>query len=284
MLAEYKHALRRLRGQMAGWSFGVAAYGLMMAFLYAEIAEMEDMFEIYLELFPEAMLAFFENIQAIHTPMGYIDVYFFSYMHLVVGILAISAGAGLLAGDEERGILDLVLSHPVSRVQMFCGRILGLITALVVILAAGWLSWALPAGSVGIGYSGFELFLPFLPLLAVLLFFGTTALLLSMVLPAARIAGMLTGALLVANYLLLGLSNLNDSLKPVMRFTPLRYYQGGTALDGLEATWLAGLLISAAIITAAALVLFLRRDIRVGGERSWKLPELGLRLRRKNNI
>ena len=280
MLAEYKHILRRLRGQMIGWSAGVATYGLMMAYLYADIAEMGDMFEQYLDMFPEAMFAFFGNIHAIGTPMGYIDVYFFSYMHLIVGILAISAGAGLLAGDEERGILDLVLAHPVSRTQLFLGRFFGLTTVLAVIMVAGWLSWALPAGGVGLEYSWFELLLPFLPLLALLLLFAAIALFLSMVLPAARIAGMLTGAILVANFLFLGLSNLNDSLKPVMKVTPFYYYQGGTALDGLKGSWLAGLLVSALLITAAAWLLFLRRDIRVGGERSWKLPQFGLRLRR----
>ncbi len=273
MPAEYKHALRRLRGQMMGWSFGVAVYGLMMAFLYENIGDMSDMFDLYLDIIPEAMLAFFQNIHAIATPMGYIDVYFFSYLHLVVGILAISAGAGLLAGDEERGILDLVLAHPVSRGQIFFGRFLGLGTALGVILTAGWLSWALPAKRVGLEYTGLQLLLPFLPLLAVLLLFAALALFFSMVLPAARMAGMLAGALLVANYLFLGLANLNDSLKPIMKFTPLRYYQGGMALDGLERGWLAGLFLGAAVLTGAALALFLRRDIRVGGERSWKLPD-----------
>lgn len=281
MLAEYKHALRRLRGQMMGWSFGVALYGLMMAFLYAEISDMADAMQTYLDMFPEAMLAFFENIHAITTPMGYIDVYFFSYMHLVVGILAISAGAGLLAGDEEKGTLDLVLAHPVSRVQILFGRFLGLGTALGVILTAGWLSWVLPAKRVGLEYTGLQLLLPFLPLLAVLLLFAALALFFSMVLPAARMAGMLAGALLVANYLFLGLANLNDSLKPVMKFTPLRYYQGGTALDGLEGKWLAGLFLGAAVMIGAALALFLRRDIRVGGERSWKLPDFISRFQRR---
>lgn len=272
MLAEFKHTLRRMRWQMVGWSAGVAIYGLMMALLYAEIADMSEILQTYLDMFPEAMLAFFENIHAITTPMGYIDVYFFAYMHLVIGILAISAGAGLLAGDEEKGILDLVLAHPVSRTQMFFGRFLGLGTSLAVIMVAGWLSWVLPAGSVGLDYSSFELLLPFFPLLALLLLFAAMALFFSMFLPAARISGMLTGAILVTNYLLLGLSNLNDNLKPLVKVSPLRYYQGGTALDGLNGIWLAGLLISGLVLTIAAWALFLKRDIRVGGERSWKLP------------
>lgn len=278
MPAEFKHTLRRLRGQIIGWGTGVALYGLLMAFFYPSMAEMGDMMDEYIAMFPEAMLAFFENIYAIGTPMGYLDVYYFSYMQLIIGILAITAGAGLLVGDEEKGILDLVLAHPVSRSCLFFSRLAGLAAALALILAAGWLSWALPAGRVGLELSLLQLLLPFFPLFAVLMLFAAIALLLSMVAPAARIAGLLTGAVLVGNYLLLGLANINDKLEPVVKFTPLHYYQAGTAVEGLNGNWLAGLLAASLLLFAGAWQIFLRRDIRVGGERSWKLP--GLRVRR----
>jgi ABC-2 type transport system permease protein len=279
MWAEFKHTLHRLRWQIVGWAGGVAAYGLMMVYLYPNIADMGDVMNEYINMFPEAMIAFFENIYLIGTPMGYMDVYFFSYMHLIIGILTIGTGAGLLVGDEEKGVLDLVLAQPVSRTSLFFGRLLGLATALAAILVAGWLSWAIPAGSVGLELSWLQLLLPFLPLFVVLLLFTAIAVFLSMIMPAARIAGMLTGAILVGNYLLLGLSNINDKLKPLMKFTPLHYYQGGFAVEGLNRTWLLGLLLSALIVIAAAWLFFLRRDIRVGGERSWKLPIFGQRRR-----
>jgi len=276
MPAEFKHTLRRLRGQIIGWAAGVALYGLMMAFLFPSVGQMENM-EQYLSIFPEEMFAFFENLYAMGTPLGYLDVYFFAYMHLIIGIVAISAGAGLLAGDEEKGVLDLVLAHPVSRTGLFCGRLLGLAAALAVILAAGWLSWLLPAGYVGLELNAWQLLRPFLPLFAVLLFFAALALLLSMLLPAARMAGMLTGALMVGNYLLMGLANLNDKLRPLMKFTPLEYYQGGLAVEGINGSWLAGLFLAALLFAAGAWLLFIKRDIRVGGERSWQWPRFGLR-------
>ncbi len=278
MLAEFKHTLRRLRGPVVGWALGVALYGLLMALMFPSIKQIENL-EEFMSLYPEEMTAFFENLYAMATPMGYLDVYFFAYMHLVIGILAISGGAGLLAADEERGILDLVLAHPVSRTGLFWGRFLGLAVALALILAAGWLSWVLPAGSVGFELTPFEILLPFLPLFAVLLFFAALALLLSMLVPAARSAGMLTGAVLVGNFLLIGLSNINDDLEPLMKFTPLYYYQGGLAVEGLEGSWLGGLLLAALLLAAVAWLLFLHRDIRVGGERSWVLPRIGRRFR-----
>jgi len=273
MLAEFKHSLRRLRGQIIGWSIGLALYGLLMVSFYDTLAEMEELMEL-LESYPPEMLAFFGDIMAIATPAGYIDAYYFSYMTLIIGIFAIGAGAGLLVGDEEKGILDLVLAHPISRTALFWGRLVGLVIATIIILLISWLSWAIPAGGTSMNVTWLQLLQPFLPLLVVLLLFATLALLLSMVLPSARLAGMVSGALLVANFLLGGLANLNEDLEAVVKLTPLYYYQGGSAINGLEWEWLAGLLFVAALFAVAAWALFQRRDIRVGGEHSWRLADL----------
>ena len=273
MPAEFKHSLRRLRGQIIGWSIGLTLYGLMMISLYDTLQGIEGLAEI-IASYPPELMAFFGDMAAIVTPAGYLDIYYFSYMTLIIGIFAIGAGAGLLVGDEEKGILDLVLAHPISRTALFWGRVLGLVTATVIILLIGWLSWAIPAGGTGLNVTRVQLLQPFLPLLAVLLLFATLALLLSMLLPSARLAGMVTGALLVANFLLDGLAQLNEELESVVRLTPLYYYQGGSAIHGIEWEWLAGLLLVAALLAVAAWALFQRRDIRVGGEHSWRLADL----------
>ena len=120
------------------------------------MVDVSDIIDEYISMFPEAMLAFFENIYAIGTPMGFLDVYFFSYMHMIIGILAISAAVGLLVGDEEKGVLDLVLAQPLSRTSLFFGRFFALAVALAIILLVDWLSWAVPAGSVSLKVQGQE--------------------------------------------------------------------------------------------------------------------------------
>ena len=66
------------------------------------------------ESYPAELMAFFPSISEFATPIGYLDTYLFSYMPLIIGIFSIGVGAGLLVSDEEKGILDLVLAHPVS--------------------------------------------------------------------------------------------------------------------------------------------------------------------------
>jgi ABC-2 type transport system permease protein len=265
-----------MRGQMIGWGIGVFLYGILMSSFYSSIGEIGDQMELLLESYPPELLAFFPSIQEFTSPVGYVDTYFFSYMPLIIGIFAIGAGAGLLVGDEEKGILDLLLAHPISRTSLFWGRIAGYVGVTILILFAGWLSWVIPAGSSGLDLKPVELLRPFLPLSAMLLLFGLLALFLSMILPAGRSAGGLAGALLIGNFLLIGISGINENLEPLYKVTPFYFNQGGSAIEGLNWGWLAGLFATALVFALLAWWRFTQRDIRVGGEGGWrlKLPKL----------
>lgn len=279
MLAELKHTLRRMRGQIIGWGIGIGLYGLLMVSLFDSIQGIEG-FEEMIASYPPELLGFFGDMMGITTPKGYLDIYYFTYMNVIIGIFTVGAGASLLVGDEEKGILDLVMAHPLSRTALFWGRSLGLFVVTAVILLVGWLSWIIPARGSGMDLTWLEFLRPFVPLFAVLLLFGSSALLLSLLLPSARSAGMFAGGLLVGNFLLVGLSNTNDTLKEIVEYTPFHYYQGGAAIDGLNWEWLAGLLAATLIFVLLAWWRFQRRDIRVGGEGGWRLPKLSGLIRR----
>ena len=277
MYAVFKHTYARMRGQMLGWGIGLGLYILLMASFYDTIARLGGLQDL-LAQYPKDMLAFFgDAMMAINTPSGYLDLYFFNYMSVILGILVVGSCANLLVGDEERGILDLVLAQPVSRSALFWGRLLGFVAALVTILAVCLLTWAIPAKHYGMELTWLQFVRPFLPLLAELLLFGTLALALSLVLPSARAASATTGGLLVANYMLVGLSNINQDLKDIVAYTPLHFYQGGKAVDSLNWEWLVGLLGVSALLALFAWWRFQRHDIRVGGEGGWHIPLLSLR-------
>ncbi len=279
MFAEFKHTLRRLRGQIIGWSLGLGLYSLFMALFWDTVLEMEGLQEM-IENYPPEMAAFFGGMTAITTPAGYMNTYYFSMMPVIAGVFAVITGAGLLAADEEKGILDLVLTYPISRTHMFWARLLALSLGLDIVMAAGWIGWYLPSLGTSMDLSAGAFLLPFLSLFAVLLLFAALALLFSMILPATRLAATVAGVLLVGNYLLIGIANLNEGLQTVAQVTPLHYYQGGFAVDGIEWPWVAGLLVGAFLLAGGGWLLFLRRDIRVGGERSWRLrlPFVGARM------
>ncbi len=271
MFAEFKNTLKKLRGTIIGWSIGLLLYDMMMSSFYSSIGQMGDQMLQMLDSYPQEMLAFFPSIDKFTSPVGYIDTYFSSLMSIIVGIFAVSACAKLIVGDEEKGTLDLVISHPISRTGLYWGRVLAFGTAAILILLTAWLGWLIPAENAGFELNALDFLLPMLPLFAVLMLFGSVAILFSMLLPAARLSSSLAAALLVANYLLIGMSGLNEDLKPIFEVTPLHFYQGAFIIEDPNWGWLLGMIGISLVIFAITWGIFQRRDIRVGGEAGWRL-------------
>ena len=282
MWTTLRYTLSSLRGQIIGWGLGVAALGLILVPFYDVFMEQQEDFMQMIEGYPPEFLAFFGgDASAIATPEGYLGMYGFSLLPLILGIFAVIVGSGLLASDEESGRLDLIVAHPVGRAGLFWGRTLAFVAATLGILVLGWLGFAILLGSSSLDVGWGQMALPFLPLLAQTLIYGAVALLLSMLLPSRRLAAAGAGIVLVVSYFSTSMANLNEQLAAVARFLPYDYFQGGEALAGLDLAPFVGLLAASALLAALAWWRFERRDIRVAGEGGWRLPSLARRRRRK---
>lgn len=267
----FRYALSRSRGQILGWGIGLGLYSAYLVSFYDTLAAQSDQIISLLEAYPKEMLAFFGSDMAdFLTPSGYVGIYLFSYMTIILGIFAVQKGSNMLVSDEESGELDLLLAHPVSRTAFFMGRLLNFVVATTAILGIMWLGVVLALSRSSLDVTRFEILMPMLSLMAVLLVFGTIALLLSLVLPSRRMAAMVAGLVLVASFLIDSLVNLDERLVSVNKFLPLHYFQGGDALDGLNLASFFGLLAAAALFSGIAWWRFERRDIRVGGESGWR--------------
>jgi ABC-2 type transport system permease protein len=270
MLTVFGHALGRFKWQIVAWGGSLGILGGYMMTFYDTIVEQQQQLQNLLSSWPPSLMAFFGDVTKMLTAGGYLTIEFFSYMPLILGIFAVLAGSGLLAGDEENGTMDLVLAHPVSRTVLFFGRLAAFVLAIIGILALCWLGFMIGmpwAKHLGVRWD--QLMLPFASLGAVLLLFGALSLLMSMVLPARRLADMVGGVVLVASYFVTSLARIDESLRAAARFSPLNYYQAGDAIEGRNGLWLAGLVGVALVFVLLAWWRFERRDIRVGGEGSW---------------
>jgi ABC-2 type transport system permease protein len=281
MITILKHYLLRSRGTIMGWGLALALLGAYLIAFYDTIIGQREQLEQLLEAYPPELMAFFGGVEDFFSVPGYIHTYFFSYMTLVIGIFAILAGSGLLAGDEEDGKLDLILAHPISRAGLFWGRAVGMVITTAAILLVAYIGFVVVVPTTMMEASPWELFLPFVSLFAFLMFFGMLALMLSFILPSRRLAAMVSGLLLVTGYFITSLANLDDSLETAARLSPYNYVQGGYAMEGLNWSWFGGLMGFAVGFLLLAWWLFERRDIRVGGEGGWRLPRVNLRLRRQ---
>jgi ABC-2 type transport system permease protein len=279
MLTIFSYSLSRLRGQIIGWGLALSVLGGYLVGFYDTFAGQKEQLSQLMQNYPPELMAMFGGMTDIFTPHGFLNVEFFSYMPLILGIFAILNGSGLLAGDEESGKLDLIAAHPLSRTALFMGRALSFVVATLVILLVIWSGFSLIAPGTTLDISPAEMALPFISLFAILLLFGMLAVLFSMVLPSRRLAAMAVGLVLVFSFFLTAFASLDSKLETVANFSPLEYYQGGNAIIGIEWTSIGGLLGFAVFFLVLAWWFFEQRDIRVGGEGGWKLPALRSRSR-----
>jgi ABC-2 type transport system permease protein len=271
MATIFIYTLGRLRGAILGWGIGMAVLTGYLVSFYDTLAEQGEELTQLMAQFPTEMIVFFGDITELFTPAGYLHIEFFSYTPLILGIFIASMAGGLLAGDEEKGTLDLVLSHPISRAQLFVGRVGAFLSAILAILFVIWLTLIILIQGTLLGeISPAEMALPLLSLAGLLAFFGALALLLSLLLPSQRAATMLTSLLLFSSFFLNGMARIDQNLEPLEPYSPYYYYQGGYALNEMNWGWLGVLTGVAGLMIFLAWRRFERRDIRVAGEGGWR--------------
>ena len=96
-----------------------------------------------------------------------------------------------------------------------------------------------------------------------------------MLLPARSMASMVTGMLVVASFFITFLSEAVDELERAADFSPLTYLETSAAIEnGLNLTWFGIFIAIDLVLVLISWQLFQRRDVRVGGEGSWRLQDL----------
>ena len=267
----FRYTFVNLRGQIIGWGLGLALYGLMIVPMYETLGAQPERFQQMIANYPPEFLAFFgADVNSPITPAGFLGMYAFSMLPIIIGIFAVLVGSGLIVSDEEHGRLDLIVAHPVGRPAFFWGRCLGMLGAALAIMILAWLGFSVMLSRSSLGFTWGQMAIPFLPLLIQILVFASLALVLSMLLPSRNLSAMISGAFLVISYMISSLTFMSQHLEMVAKVLPYHYYQTVLSFQQLNLTWLFALLGVSLGMTLLAYARFIRRDIRLSGEGSWR--------------
>ncbi|MCC7364673.1 MAG: ABC transporter permease subunit [Dehalococcoidia bacterium] len=206
------------------------------------------------------------------SPAGFLAAEFFSWIPLVLIVLAIIAGTGAVAGEEAAGTMDLLLAQPVSRRRYLLERFAGI--ALAVTLAAAFALPGFAIGKLAIGYdvSYWRMTQATVNMLPVTYLFVALALLGSSALPGRGAATMLSVGVVVLAYFLYSIGAAVEALDWMAKVTPF-YWSDNSRVLAHGFDWLrAGVLLAVAgVLLALAVVAFERRDIASTGRafRPW---------------
>ena len=257
-------SLRDVRRSFLWWSIGLIGFVALIVSVYPTVHSNPSLNKLA-EDYPKALQAFIAFGGAVDyaSAAGYLGIELFSLMiPLLLLVAAIGTGTGAIAGEEERGTLELLLANPVSRTRVVLEKSAALALELVGLGLVLWAALWIGALVVGMDISSGHLAAATLSAVLLALAFGALALLLGAATGRRSLAIGVTAAVGVAAYLVNGLAPLVHALKVPQKLSPFYHYAAGDPLrNGVSFGHLSVLVAIAVVATALAPWLFSRRDV-----------------------
>jgi ABC-2 type transport system permease protein len=197
------------------------------------------------------------------SPEGFLGIAYYGWVLLAICAYAVVAGLNITANEEDRGIMDVVLSMPVPRWRVVVEKFLaytlliaGIIGVGHVILVVSTLIWSgHPMDQGRLIESSFNM----LP--ASLFVLGFTALI-SVILRRRSTATSLAAGFVAVSYLIDVVGRSAQSSDVLRTISFYSYYDSTTVLQhGLQWGNVIGLVGIAVIMLIGAVVIFQRRDV-----------------------
>jgi ABC-2 type transport system permease protein len=258
--------LRDYRRSLVWWALGIAGFVALYAAIYPTVRDLPDVDEL-LDSYPEALRAFIGASEGLDfsSPEGYLRTEAFSFLlPLLLLIFGIGAGANAIAGEEERGTIELLLGSPLRRARLVLEKLAAVCAAVVLLGAVTWVALWLGALAVGMDISAARLAAATASLVLLALVFTALALLIGAATGGKGLAVAVASGLALAAYVLDSLANLVEQLEPLQPLSPFYLYRAAEplrhGLDPVHALALAALVLAFAALAPAA---FGRRDARL---------------------
>ena len=248
------------------WSIGIAAMVGLDTLLYRTVKNDVAELSAALEKMPKAIGAFFSDNASLISQPGFLSgrVYYL-LLPLLLIIFAIKLGGSLIAQEERRGTLELLLARPIGRTRLLLSKLSVFVVGMTLVGAIAAIIGVVslrPGGFDQISIAGVVL----ATLSAVLLssIFGMLAFTLSALgKPLSRAAGSIAALLAFASYLTASLESLTKWVEWPARAMPYHYFHPNVLLEtgsgGYKA--MAGYAAILLVLCIVAIIGFRRRDI-----------------------
>lgn len=237
-----------------------------IASLYPSIQEAAKDLEGYMEKLPDALTAMFMAEGAsITSPAGYLSAELFTFMvPTMLLIFAIGFGAGAIAGEEEAGTLDLLLSNPLPRWRIVTEKFFAMVVGMSLINLISWLSLVVGARlfdmDIGIG----QLAAATVSSALLGLSFGAIALAASCATGKKSLAIAISVSIAAGSYLLNIMAKIVESLEQYEKLSLFYYNLNAEPLvKGLKVGDVAVFVGLTLILLSVGIALFQRRDLYV---------------------
>jgi beta-exotoxin I transport system permease protein len=259
-----RQALRAARRTLGIWAAAFAGLIALYAVIWPSVRGNTSWRNLF-DTLPQTYRALFTASGTIDlsTAGGYLGVELMGFMGpALIAVYAITAGSAAIAGEEDRGGLEVTLSAPVSRGQVFAERFAalaaGIAALMIAVGAALWvfsamLDMGLGLGAIGSAAAALGIFG---------LFAGAIAIAVGAATGSPAVARGVAALAVVASYLINALAQVTGTLRPARPISPYYLVLGNEPLaHGLRLVGAVSVLAAVAAIAAVGGILFARRDL-----------------------
>jgi beta-exotoxin I transport system permease protein len=258
----FAKTLRDQRKALAWWALGFAGAIVMYSSFWPSVRDNAAQFNEYLRNLPDFVRNLLGEVDYT-TPEGYLQSELFSFLAPILLIVyTIGAGARAVAGEEEAGSLDLLLSVPIRRRRVLADKFTAMAAASLFLTAVMWLTVLAvgPLFDLRVGVGGFTAMSINTFLLG--LVFGSLALAIGTATGRKALAIGVPGGLAVVTFIVNTLAPSVDWLEPFRLLSPFYYYsEGAPILNGIDPAHALVLTGISVICLGYALWAFDRRDL-----------------------
>lgn len=248
------------------YALGVAAYGVMILAIWpsmaGDIATLEQLWESY----PEGLKTIFGADIPFTSFDGFLTLEYFTIMWLIIGAaFSISIATGALAGEIDKGTMELLLSQPISRRSVTVSKMVFHVIGLAFIIAATMIPLLIGAWIIGEELSITGALALSLLLFLFMMSLGSLGFFFSAVFSDRGKAVFAVVGIFIFAYALDILAKFNEFVENFHFLSLFKYYDPYPYLHDATIDWSSLSVYSGIIVVAsvAATIWFERRDIAV---------------------
>ena len=260
----YLKSVRDLRRPIVWWSLGLFLYAFVIVLIYPSFQDIPELNEI---LGDEDSLvrAFTGNVEDFASPEGFLTAEMLSFTFpLLFVVFNLWLGTSWLAGEERRGSLEVLLSHPVRRSAMLLQKFAAMVSGTAALAVVVFVATLAGIVVVDMDISLLNVIQAYIGLALLSVTFGALALFVGAWTGKPGTTVGVGGAVGVIGYVANTFGPIVGGLEWTQYLSPIYYFIGGNPMvNGLNIAHAGVLAGACAALVAAAAYLFERRDLAV---------------------
>ncbi|HSH05219.1 MAG TPA: ABC transporter permease subunit [Anaerolineae bacterium] len=256
------HEIKSRRNAIIGWGIGLTFFGLMYTTIYPQVQE---------EMAGLADLAIYQAMGIeIATFEGYFGSTVIGFVPVLLGVYAVLTATTALAGEEDNGTLELLLTSRMKRWEIVMAKALGLMGVMGIILVITGISYVfgftLVMDQIETEVTQGAVFVVVFSALPLVWVFVALGLFLGTVTPTRKTAMGIGLVVLIASYFMENLGSMLAELEFVQSLSLFTYFNSSSTVfaEGVAMGDMVLLLVLTGVFLGLAVVGFQRRDVTVG--------------------